>query len=127
MNMDHRPWALNQCPEPQTNSWEFVAPAKFLGNRRAAYGGQLTFRHGFFEYDAAGEDMVGGFDVTLASEAYDLEIGMTHVVPAWSFKYECPSSSSSSLSPRLFSSFHLPHLLHPPRENPPQIRQATTT
>jgi hypothetical protein len=104
---------MNPFPEPKTTSWEFVAPAKFLGNRRAAYGGQLTFRHGFFEYDAAGEDMVGGFDVTLASEAYDLEIGMTHVVPAWSFKWEYPFSSSSlfssSLSQRPFSGFPISH------------------
>ena len=32
-------------------TWHFVAPAKFLGAKRAAYGGKLSFRHGFFEYN----------------------------------------------------------------------------
>ena len=31
--------------------WYFVAPSKFLGAKRAAYGGKLSFRHGFFEYN----------------------------------------------------------------------------
>lgn len=31
--------------------WHFVAPEKFLGAKRAAYGGKLSFRHGFFEYN----------------------------------------------------------------------------
>jgi hypothetical protein len=31
--------------------WYFVAPGKFLGAKRAAYGGKLSFRHGFFEYN----------------------------------------------------------------------------
>ena len=32
-------------------AWYFVAPSKFLGAKRAAYGGKLSFRHGFFEYN----------------------------------------------------------------------------
>ena len=32
-------------------TWYFVAPSKFLGAKRAAYGGKLSFRHGFFEYN----------------------------------------------------------------------------
>lgn len=34
-----------------TSIWYFVAPSKFLGAQRAAYGGKLSFRHGFFEYN----------------------------------------------------------------------------
>jgi hypothetical protein len=33
------------------DTWYFVAPSKFLGAKRAAYGGKLSFRHGFFEYN----------------------------------------------------------------------------
>jgi len=33
------------------DTWFFVAPGKFLGAKRAAYGGKLSFRHGFFEYN----------------------------------------------------------------------------
>lgn len=33
------------------DTWYFVAPGKFLGAKRAAYGGKLSFRHGFFEYN----------------------------------------------------------------------------
>ncbi|KAJ1486561.1 hypothetical protein T484DRAFT_1789162 [Baffinella frigidus] len=32
-------------------TWYFSAPAKFLGAKKEAYGGFLTFRHGYFEYD----------------------------------------------------------------------------
>ena len=32
-------------------TWYFVAPSKFLDAKRAAYGGKLSFRHGFFEYN----------------------------------------------------------------------------
>lgn len=86
--------------------WDFIAPSKFLGNMRAAYGGIFNFRHGFYEYDSAGEDMMGGADVTLISEAYGIEVEMSHVVPAWAFKY---------FPPPLF-----PHLRTPP--NSPNIR-----
>ena len=33
------------------DEWYFVAPGKFLGAKRAAYGGTLSFKHGLFEYN----------------------------------------------------------------------------
>ena len=33
------------------DSWYFVAPHKFTGAKREAYGGHLLFRHGFFEFN----------------------------------------------------------------------------
>ncbi len=33
------------------DTWYFVAPGKFTGAKRAAYGGKITFKHGFFEYN----------------------------------------------------------------------------
>jgi hypothetical protein len=33
------------------DTWYFVAPNKFAGSKRDAYGGYLSFRHGFFEYN----------------------------------------------------------------------------
>jgi hypothetical protein len=31
--------------------WYFVAPSKFVGAKRDAYGGKLCFRHGFYEFN----------------------------------------------------------------------------
>ena len=31
--------------------WYFVAPGKFLGAKRAAYGGKLSFKRGLYEYN----------------------------------------------------------------------------
>jgi hypothetical protein len=36
------------------DEWYFVAPGKFLGSKRAAYGGKLSFKHGLFEYNRFG-------------------------------------------------------------------------
>ena len=33
------------------DTWYFVAPGKFTGSKRAAYGGKIAFKHGFFEYN----------------------------------------------------------------------------
>jgi hypothetical protein len=33
------------------STWYFVAPHKFTGSKRDAYGGHLSFRHGFFEFN----------------------------------------------------------------------------
>ena len=33
------------------DTWYFVAPLKFMGAKRDAYGGSLAFRHGFFEFN----------------------------------------------------------------------------
>ena len=33
------------------DAWFFVAPHKFTGSKREAYGGHLSFRHGFFEFN----------------------------------------------------------------------------
>jgi hypothetical protein len=33
------------------DTWYFVAPGKFTGAKRAAYGGKIQFKHGFFEYN----------------------------------------------------------------------------
>eukprot|EP00960_Hanusia_phi_P031289 749204-Hanusia_phi.AAC.2 len=68
-------------------TWYFVAPKKFLGAKRAAYGGKLTFRHGFFEYNSEGRDLQSGpFDVVLISEANGLVVGKKNIVPAWAFR-----------------------------------------
>ena len=40
-------------------TWFFVAPSKFLGAKRAAYGGKLSFRHGFFEYNRLVPEQAG--------------------------------------------------------------------
>ena len=32
-------------------TWYFVAPQKFIGAKRDAYGGRLCFRHGFYEFN----------------------------------------------------------------------------
>jgi hypothetical protein len=34
-----------------SDEWYFVAPHKFTGSKREAYGGSLSFRHGFFEFN----------------------------------------------------------------------------
>jgi hypothetical protein len=33
------------------DTWYFVAPGKLTGAKRAAYGGRITFKHGYFEYN----------------------------------------------------------------------------
>lgn len=65
--------------------WYFAAPTKFLGEKRAAYGGQLKYRLGFFEYDSAGGDLQADYDVVLASEKFGLRIGIKNVVEPWTF------------------------------------------
>jgi len=68
-------------------NWFFVAPGKFLGAKRAAYGGKLSFRHGFFEYNSEGAEFQDKeFDVLLHSDAHGLVLGRRHLVPAWAFR-----------------------------------------
>jgi hypothetical protein len=43
-----------------------AAPAKFLGNKGAVFGGLLMYKLGFFEYNSENEDFIHDFDVVLA-------------------------------------------------------------
>ena len=45
-----------------------AAPAKFLGNKGAVFGGLLTYKLGFFEYNSENEDFIHDFDVVLARQ-----------------------------------------------------------
>jgi hypothetical protein len=92
------------------DEWYFVAPHKFTGSKREAYGGSLLFRHGFFEFNRSaqsagvrdclltspvltrggcassdGKDTQRGFDVLISSDAHGLTIGRQGLFPAWSF------------------------------------------
>ena len=45
-----------------------AAPSKFLGNKGAVFGGLLTYKLGFFEYNSENEDFIHDFDVVLARQ-----------------------------------------------------------
>mmetsp|Transcript_20486 Transcript_20486/g.48698 ORF Transcript_20486/g.48698 Transcript_20486/m.48698 type:complete len:253 (+) Transcript_20486:236-994(+) len=76
-----------KAADDDASTWYFVAPSKFVGAKRAAYKGKLSFRHGFFEYNSEGQEFKGGeFDVILESEAYELTVGWKHLIPAWAFR-----------------------------------------
>mmetsp|Transcript_33084 Transcript_33084/g.68284 ORF Transcript_33084/g.68284 Transcript_33084/m.68284 type:complete len:264 (+) Transcript_33084:191-982(+) len=76
-----------KAADSDASIWYFVAPSKFVGAKRAAYRGKLSFRHGFFEYNSEGHDFKGGeFDVILESEAYELVVGWKNLIPAWAFR-----------------------------------------
>lgn len=47
----HHGSKMIKAADNDTSIWYYVAPAKFLGSKRAAYGGKLSFRHGFYEYN----------------------------------------------------------------------------
>jgi len=67
------------------STWFFVAPQKFLGDRKRALGGELQFRLGFFEFDAQGRGMLAGADVELRSERTGLTVVRQHLVGEWKF------------------------------------------
>jgi predicted cupin superfamily sugar epimerase len=68
--------------------WYFSAPQKFLGDKRSAYGGELQFKLGFFEYNSEGQNAIVAADVILVSEKQKLVAVKKDVVPAWSFQSE---------------------------------------
>jgi hypothetical protein len=75
--MLHAPM-LVQGRDTGNDTWAFAAPRKFLGDQRDKYGGVLSMRVGFWEYQgtmvnsSAARD---SFDVLLQSQSARMSLG----------------------------------------------------
>ncbi len=69
---------LVQGRDTGDDSWAFSAPPKFLGDQRDKYGGVLSMRVGFWEYQGTlvnSSAAPASFDVLLQSQSARMSLG----------------------------------------------------
>jgi hypothetical protein len=80
----HAPMLLKGVDEG-SKEWFFSAPADYLGDRSNLYGGTLSYRLGFFEYEGNFE---GTFDTYLESAKHGMTLVMSGSIAPRSFLNE---------------------------------------
>jgi hypothetical protein len=86
----HAPMMLKGVDVGSTD-WFFSAPPRFLGDLSKYYGGKLSYRLGFFEYNG---DFEGNFDTYIESSKHGMTLVMSGSIVPRSFLNSCSHSAN---------------------------------